>query len=298
MRAFSHCPGVADLLQFCMQRTTDELRPLLRLLDDESPVVREAVRKKLAGLRHELPEQFQALGEPLDEERQRLISEILAPVCREELEEAWMSWRWLSSAETQLEEALSQLSAFLSGWQTKAEELPRQLDMLAEKAVRDGGTYDAQKLADYLFGGRGDEARLRGNTRDYYAAQNSNLLWVLANGLGNPISLSCISLLLGHRLGMRIEGCNFPGHFLARVNLEDKVWLVDCFNRGRFMLSEDVAKHHPAANPSMEDVIREAAPVEAIIARVLRNLDEAFEREGNLPQRHAIRRLMLKLMDA
>jgi hypothetical protein len=45
-------------------------------------------------------------------------------------------------------------------------------------------------------------------------------------------------------------------------------------------------------------VVRDPAPVEAIIARVLRNLDEAFERESNLPQRHVIRRLMLKLMEA
>jgi regulator of sirC expression with transglutaminase-like and TPR domain len=275
-----------------------ELRPLLRLLDDDTPVVREAVRQKLAAIRHELPEHFLALGESLDEERQRLISEILAPICREELESSWMSWRWLSSPEAQLEEALGQISAFLSGWQTKAEELPLQLDALAERAVREGGTYDPHKLADFLFGGRGDDARLRGNTKDYYAAQNSNLLWVLANGQGNPISLSCIYMLLGRRLGMRIEGCNFPGHFLARVRHESKVWLVDCFNRGRFMLSEDVAKHHPAANPSMEDVVRDPAPVEAIIARVLRNLDEAFERESNLTQRHVIRRLMLKLMDA
>ncbi len=275
-----------------------ELRPLLRLLDDDTPVVREAVQQKLAAIRYELPELFLSLGEPLDDERQRLIGEILAPVCREELEGIWMSWRWLSAPEAQLEEALGQLAAFLSGWQTRGEELPRQLDALAEKAVREGGTYDPHKLAEFLFGGRGEETRLRGNTKEYYAAHNSNLLWVLANGQGNPISLSCIYMLLGRRLGMRIEGCNFPGHFLARVRHESKVWLVDCFNRGRFMLSEDVAKHHPAANPSMEDVIRDPAPVEAILARVLRNLDEAFEREGNLPQRHVIRRLMLKLMDA
>jgi hypothetical protein len=81
------------------------------------------------------------------------------------------------------------------------------------------------------------------------------------------------------------------------VTDEDQTWLVDCFNRGRFMLAEDVAKHHPAANPSMEEIVHESATVETIIARVLRNLDEAFERDDNLSQRQVVRRLMLKLME-
>jgi regulator of sirC expression with transglutaminase-like and TPR domain len=104
-------------------------------------------------------------------------------------------------------------------------------------------------------------------------------------------------MLTGRRLGLDIQGCNFPGHFLARIQEGDEVWLIDCFNRGRFMLAEDVAKHHPAANPSMEEIIREPATVETIIARVLRNLDETFERTQNLPRRQIIRRLMLKLME-
>jgi hypothetical protein len=65
---------------------------------------------------------------------------------------------------------------------------------------------------------------------------------VLDTGLGNPISLCCLYRLLGQRFGLEIEGCNFPGHFLSRVTYRDKTWLVDCFNRGRFMLAADVAK--------------------------------------------------------
>lgn len=280
-----------------MRNATPELRHLLKLLDDDSPVVREAVRKSLSGMRRALPEQLLALGEPLEEDQERLLSEILAPVCREELEETWLAWRWLSSPEAQLEDAVGQISAFLSGWAAHAEEMGRQLDTYAEVAARHGVGDDPRKLADHLFGGRGLDARLRGNTKDYYASHNSNLLWVLANGYGNPIALCIIYILVGRRLGISIKGCNFPGHFLARVEHEDQLWLVDCFNRGRFMLAEDVAKHHPAANPEMEDIIREPAKIETIIARVLRNLDEASEREGNMQQRQIIRRLILRLME-
>ena len=248
-------------------------------------------------MRRELPERLLALPVRLDKLQERLLAEILTPVCREDLEETWLAWRWLSTPAAQLEEALLQLSAFLSGWHARSDELARRLDVLAEIALNDGCGEDARKLSEFLFGGRGNEARLRGNSADYYAANNSNLFWVMDKGLGNPISLCCIFIMVGRRLNIHIEGCNFPGHFLARVVQDGQIWLVDCFNRGRFMQSEDVARHHPAANPSMEEIIHESASVETIIGRVLRNLDEACERENNLPRRQVVRRLMLKLME-
>src|SRR5204863_6174084 len=146
-----------------MTRTT-ELGHLLKLLDDDSPVVREAVRRELAAMRGELPGRLEALGRPLDPEQERLLSEILAPVCREELEETWLAWRWLSTPAAQLEEALSQVSAFLSGWQARGEMLTQKLDFIAAEAAKDGCEGDPRRLAEFLFGGRGPDARLRGNS--------------------------------------------------------------------------------------------------------------------------------------
>jgi hypothetical protein len=103
---------------------------------------------------------------------------------------------------------------------------------------------------------------------------------------------------LGARLDIPVEGCNFPGHFLARVWLDDQLWLVDCFNRGRFMLAADVARHHPAANPAMEELVHQRASVGSILMRFLRNLDDAFDKLGQMPERQLMRRLAVKMMDA
>ncbi|WP_395732747.1 transglutaminase-like domain-containing protein [Prosthecobacter sp.] len=273
------------------------LSHLIKLLDDDSEVVRHAVQEELNGMRRELPQHIGSLETPLSAEEERLVAQLLEPARRTELEETWMRWRWMEGPDAQLEEGLSQLSAFLNGWKTQSADLAKRLDALTEEAFAEKGRMDAHELAQWLFASHNGVTRFRGNSKDYYSPANSNLFWVLDTGLGNPISLCCLYRLLGHRFGLEIEGCNFPGHFLSRVKYRDKTWLVDCFNRGRFMLAADVAKHHPAANPGMEDLIHEPATAEATLLRILRNLDEAYERLVMLPERQFMRRLAVKLME-
>lgn len=248
-------------------------------------------------MRRELPQHIEALETPLSAEEERLVAQLLEPARRTELEETWMRWRWMDGPDAQLEEGLSQLSAFLNGWKTQSADLTKRLDALAEEAFAEKGRMDVHELAQWLFASHGGITRFRGNSKDYYSPANNNLLWVLDTGLGNPISLCCLFRLLGHRFGLEIEGCNFPGHFLSRAHYRDQTWLVDCFNRGRFMLASDVAKHHPAANPSMEDLIHEAATTDATLLRILRNLDDAYERLDLMSERQFMRRLAVKLME-
>lgn len=273
------------------------LSHLIKLLDDDSEVVRHAVQEELNGMRRELPRHIETLETPLSAEEEKLVAQLLEPARRTELEETWMRWRWMEGPDAQLEEGLSQLSAYLNGWKSQSSDLAKRLDALTEEAFAEKGRMDAHELAQWLFASHNGVTRFRGNSKDYYSPANSNLFWVLDTGLGNPISLCCLYRLLGHRFGLEIEGCNFPGHFLSRVKYRDKTWLVDCFNRGRFMLAADVAKHHPAANPGMEDLIHEPATAEATLLRILRNLDEAYERLVMLPERQFMRRLAVKLME-
>lgn len=276
-----------------------QLSHLIKLLDDDSEVVRDAVKRQIEEMKKELPDRITMLDRPLTPDEDRILGEMLAPSRREDLEDHWLSWRDQPSADLQIEWALAQLSAFLSGWKTRPKELTERLNYLAQQAHAELGTerINARDLADWLFAARGDGPRLRGNSKDYYSPHNSNLLWVLDTGLGNPISLCMVYRLISSRLGIAVEGCNFPGHFLARVIIEDQVWLVDCFNRGRFMLADDVARHHPAANPAMEELVHQRASTESILLRFLRNLDDAFDKLGQMPERQLMRRLAIKMME-
>ncbi|MEQ1729782.1 MAG: transglutaminase-like domain-containing protein, partial [Vicinamibacterales bacterium] len=97
------------------------------------------------------------------------------------------------------------------------------LDGLGDGARRavDAGTTargDASTLAciksfnEYLFGEQG----FRGNQDHYDDPRNSCLNEVLDRRVGIPITLALVYMEIGRRAGLRIEGVNFPGHFLVR----------------------------------------------------------------------------------
>ncbi len=120
------------MLPSLLMSASTRITSLIKLLDDDSVVVREAVQRELAGMHQELPEQLSQLERPLTEDEQRIVSELLEPVRRADLEETWMRWRWLHTADEQLEAALSHLSAFLNGWKTRPEDLGKKLDEIAQ----------------------------------------------------------------------------------------------------------------------------------------------------------------------
>src|SRR5688572_26859663 len=67
---------------------------------------------------------------------------------------------------------------------------------------------------------------LRGNTERYYDAANSYLNVVLERRMGLPIMLCMILTAIGQRLGLSVEGAGFPGHFMARYEDEEGVWIL------------------------------------------------------------------------
>src|SRR5690349_10188890 len=68
-------------------------------------------------------------------------------------------------------------------------------------------------LNAYLF----EELGFSGNRERYDDPRNSFLNEVLDRRLGIPISLALVYLEIGRRAGVRLEGVNFPGHFLVRA---------------------------------------------------------------------------------
>jgi regulator of sirC expression with transglutaminase-like and TPR domain len=82
-----------------------------------------------------------------------------------------------------------------------------QLDRLAT------GVGSLDQLLHRLF----EQEGFAGNERNYHDPRNSLLNHVLRRGLGIPITLAVVTIEVGRRAGVALEGVGMPGHFLVRV---------------------------------------------------------------------------------
>ncbi|MDT8369836.1 MAG: transglutaminase-like domain-containing protein [Longimicrobiales bacterium] len=114
-----------------------------------------------------------------------------------------------------------------------------RLDHLAEEVVDrlEGETAPAlvvRTLIHTLFEVEG----FRGNSEAYHDPRNSFLNDVLDRRLGIPLTLGIVLLEVGWRLGLAVEGVNFPHHFLVRFRGEAVSFLIDPFEGGRIYFED------------------------------------------------------------
>jgi len=108
-----------------------------------------------------------------------------------------------------------------------------RLDEMAEE-VRDRLANETapllvlQELLETIYGRMG----FVGNRENYYDPRNSFLSDVLDRRTGIPLTLGILLLEVGRRLGLSLEGVNFPGHFLVRLPGAAVTLLVDPFEEG------------------------------------------------------------------
>jgi regulator of sirC expression with transglutaminase-like and TPR domain len=105
----------------------------------------------------------------------------------------------------------------------------------ARRYVRGNLASRVRGLCRYLFHDMG----FRGNKRDYYDPLNSYVNQVLERRMGIPITLSAVTMAIGGRAGLHIDGVGLPGHFLVKaVDGNDEV-VFDPFHGGRIVTHTD-----------------------------------------------------------
>jgi hypothetical protein len=259
-----------------------DLVHILKLLDDESPKVRDRVWEKLeANLSAWEPAIRARLGDITPPLRKKVLH-LLTINARSGFRGAWLGWRLLTEDMEKLEAALSGLSFYLSGLQTvgltpRHPNLAPLLDGLAQDFRNTEAEVRPETLADFLFIEKG----LRGADNDYYDPANSDLVQVIENGRGIPITLACVFMLVGYRLGLDIAGCDVPEHFLTRARHGNRDIIIDCFDGGRVLDIERLDQLEQKYAPDFSRLLRSSATPEAIVARVLRNLINAYHLTGN-----------------
>lgn len=256
-----------------------QLPHLLKLLDDDAPDVRRELSRAFASFGPALKEELDKLDPPPSEEQRHLLQWLLEENHRAWVLEAWPEWVASPEGPEKLEAGYELLSRFQTRL-TYDRRLGFLLDDLAREYADKTPEPDVRTLAEFLFRDYG----LRGaKAQEFYNPLNSDLVYVIHEKRGLPISLASVYILVGERLGLTVYGVNFPGHFLARVTSNDRPLIVDCFNGGRFFSEEEIIATHRGPEEALRRLLRSPADASTIIARVLRNLVGSFER-GRQPE--------------
>ena len=151
----------------------------------------------------------------------------------------------------------------------------------------------------YLFKDQG----FAGNTADYDDARNSFLNQVLERRTGIPITLALVYIEVARRAGVRVEGVNFPGHFLLRFpfGLEgdhDSAVFIDPFHGGAVLSETDcraLLRQHAGDTATFEPRLLAPATKQQILVRMLVNLKRIYVRMRSFPQGRAISELLLAI---
>ena len=154
-------------------------------------------------------------------------------------------------------------------------------------------------LNRYLFEHQG----FAGNTSNYDDPRNTFLNQVIERRTGIPITLALVYIEVARRAGVRVDGVNFPGHFLLRFPLgseddHDSAVFVDPFERGAVLSETDcraLLRKHAGDNVAFEPELLVPATKQQILTRMLGNLKRIYVQMRSFPQGRAITELLLAI---
>jgi regulator of sirC expression with transglutaminase-like and TPR domain len=161
-----------------------------------------------------------------------------------------------------------------------------------------GARVDA--LNKYLF----NELGFTGNREHYDDPRNSCLNQVLDKKTGIPISLALIYIEVGRRAGVRVEGVNFPGHFLVRALQDlhtddpDEGLIVDPFHAGGILNEADcraLLQKHMGEETAYSPSLLARATRRQIMVRMLLNMKRLYVRMRSFPQARQVTDILLAL---
>ena len=158
-------------------------------------------------------------------------------------------------------------------------EVEARIDDYARRVRERVTTNLPQAYLAHLHGLLFDEEGFCGDEASYYEPQNSYVPVVLDRKRGLPIALTLVYKEIGERVGLRIQGVNAPGHFLAAVQANGHRLLVDPFGAGRVLTRDEafarIARVSGRALPASDDLLRPASPRQWL-ARMIQNLLHVF----------------------
>jgi len=152
-----------------------------------------------------------------------------------------------------------------------ARALARQgVERLSERLSRET---PEEALAETLAG----DLRLVGDLFTYEHPDNADILAVAERRKGLPVALGVYYLHVARRCGLKVQGVDFPGHFLLRIETPEGPLALDPYSEGRVVMPSELTRRalHAGLTPIVADRLDELmAPASdrAVLIRLQNNI--------------------------
>lgn len=171
------------------------------------------------------------------------------------------------------------------------------VERLTERLKRESAE---EALAETMAG----DLRLGGDLFTYEHPDNADLIAVAARRKGLPVALGVFYLHVARRCGLMVQGVDFPGHFLLRIETEEGPLALDPFSEGRVVMPSELTRRalHAGLTPDVADRLdRLMAPVSdrQVLIRLQNNVFARAQavRAYGRAERAALRRALLDPRD-
>ncbi|MBS0333594.1 MAG: tetratricopeptide repeat protein [Proteobacteria bacterium] len=181
------------------------------------------------------------------------------------------------------------------------------------RMARDLAAAGVERLAQRLKSESPEEAiaeamagdlRLAGDLLTYEDPGNADIIAVSERRKGLPVTLGIFYLHAARCCALTVQGVDFPGHFLLRIETEEGPLALDPFSEGRVVLPSELTRRalHAGLTPNVADRLdRLMAPVSdrAVLMRLQNTIYARASQARDYPraERAALRRALLDPKD-
>lgn len=250
---------------------------LLTLLEDDSPIVQQEVRKALLHFGTSLERVLQPYKAQMSEVQKKIITLLCAKAFEDKYGQDWLSWLDMENEKEALEHALVQI-AYLD-YSKDAYLISESLDELATEFMYLTEKKSTENLMQFLFQVKGFSSPVGEPAQPIH----NNLLYVLDNKCGSQIALSCLAILVGWRAGLDLHGINIQGNFIAISFGEQEMQMYNSFNQGKPLARASVIYIEEAFRRNQIAPYNIKADTHEIILEILKSgIEESYRQDDEL----------------
>jgi regulator of sirC expression with transglutaminase-like and TPR domain len=281
-----------------------EIKALIRLLDDNDSEVFEHIESKLVTLgKMVIPILEKEWSSSLDALMQQRIENIIHKIQLDDLSRELQQWTENGSVDL-MKGAL--LVARYQYPDLNEEQILNTLEKIKKDAWLEMNpnltALEQIKILNHIFF---EVHGFSGNTQNYHAPQNSFINIALETKKGNPLMLAILYLEVARSAEIPVYGVNLPEHFILcykdehsmmglhpEGNQSNILFYINPFSKGDVFNRKEVEQFLKQLNLPMQEIFFDPCTNNEMIQRLIRNLINSYHKLGFMDKEEELEILM------